>query len=40
MFLLIALATRVYLTLNLKSARRFAQPVPPALLRRADFVIE
>ena len=33
-------ATRVYLTVNLKSARQFGQTIPTALLHRADFVIE
>jgi len=33
-------ATRVYLTINLKSARDFGFKIPPALLQRADFVID
>lgn len=33
-------ATRVYLTVNLKAARQLGQPIPPALLQRADFIIE
>ena len=33
-------ATRVYLTVNLKSARQLGHPIPPAMLQRADFVIE
>lgn len=33
-------ATRVYLTINLKSARALGQPISPAMLQRADYVIE
>lgn len=33
-------ATRVYLTVNLRTARQLGYAVPPALLQRADFVIE
>lgn len=33
-------ATRVYLTVNLRAARELGYAVPPALLQRADFVIE
>lgn len=33
-------ATRVYLTVNLKAARRLGHPIPAAMLQRADFIIE
>ncbi len=33
-------ATRVYLTINLKAARALGQPISPAMLQRADFVID
>jgi putative ABC transport system substrate-binding protein len=33
-------ATRVYLTINLKAARALGQPISPAMLQRADYVID
>ena len=33
-------ATRVYLTINLKAARAIGQPIPQAMLQRADYVID
>lgn len=33
-------ATRIYLTVNLKTARQLGQTIPTVLLQRADFVIE
>lgn len=33
-------ATRVYLTVNLKAARQLGHTISPALLQRADYVIE
>ena len=33
-------ATRVYLTINLKAARALGQPFSPAMLQRADYVID
>lgn len=33
-------ATRIYLTVNLKTARQLGQTIPTGLLQRADFVIE
>jgi putative tryptophan/tyrosine transport system substrate-binding protein len=33
-------ATRVYLTVNLKAARALGHPISPAILQRADFVID
>ena len=33
-------ATRVYLTINLKAARALGQPISPAMLQRADYIID
>lgn len=33
-------ATRVYLTINLKAARALGHPISPAMLQRADFIID